>query len=214
MVLLHIEFVYISQLLLMVAVILRLSNFLTKITGLEDKEMDERHPKKYAPKKVFILEKGTYVEISYEELCERTKLNKEYASKLFLPLHGMLMEVTENVYREFYREERRQKYLDHLAEENDVLSYDKLTNDEFNGADVVIDQSMPVEDIVEAKIMQEKLKACLHHLDDDERSLIEALFFKGLSERQWSAISGVPQRTINRQKHRILMRLKKIIEKL
>lgn len=176
--------------------------------------MDEKRPKKYAPKKVFVLENNSYIEISYEELCERTKLNSVYASKLFLPLHGMLMEVTENVYREFYREERRQKYLDHLAEENNVLSYDKLTNEEFNGADVVIDQSMPVEEIVEAKIMQEKLKACLHHLDDDERSLIEALFFKDLSERQWSAISGVPQRTINRQKHRILMRLKKIIEKL
>lgn len=176
--------------------------------------MDEKRPKKYAPKKVFVLENNEYIEISYEELCERTKLNKEYVSKLFLPLHGMLMEVTENVYREFYREERRQKYLDYLAEENNVLSYDKLTNDEFNGADVVIDQSMPVEEIVEAKIMQEKLKACLHHLDDDERSLIEALFFKGLSERQWSSISGVSQPTIHRQKQRIISKIKKKFRKV
>ena len=135
-------------------------------------------------------------------------------TKLFLPLHGMLMEVTENVYREFYREERRQKYLNHLAEENNVLSYDKLTNDEFNGEDVVIDQSIPVEEIVEAKIMQEKLKACLHHLDDDDRRLIDALFFKELSERQWSAISGVSQPTIHRQKQRIISKIKKNLEKL
>lgn len=164
------------------------------------------------PKKVFILENNGYIEISYEELCERTKLNSEYASKLFLPLHGMLMEVTENVYREFYREERRKKYMEEAERKLGVFSYDQLTTDEMNGADVMIDPSKPVEDLVESKMMQEKLKACLHQLNDEERLIIEALYFRELSERDWAAISGLPQSNIHRQKHRILVRLKKILE--
>ena len=56
---------------------------------------------KYAPKKVFILENNEYVEITYEELCHREATDKSYEDKLFLPLHGMLMEVTEDVYADF-----------------------------------------------------------------------------------------------------------------
>ncbi|MDE5780912.1 MAG: hypothetical protein K2I03_05475 [Lachnospiraceae bacterium] len=34
-----------------------------------------------------------------------------------------------------------------------------------------------------------------------------------LSEREWSSISGIPQKTINDRKRRILAKLKKILEK-
>ena len=49
---------------------------------------------KYAPKKVFILEKGNYKEITYSELKQLEQADKSYMDKFFLPLHGMLMEVT------------------------------------------------------------------------------------------------------------------------
>lgn len=48
--------------------------------------------KKYAPRKVFILENGEYVEITYEELCRREESNPSYKDKLFLPLYGMIMD--------------------------------------------------------------------------------------------------------------------------
>lgn len=49
---------------------------------------------KYAPKKVFILENGLYKEITYSELKQLEQADKSYMDKFFLPLHGMLMEVT------------------------------------------------------------------------------------------------------------------------
>lgn len=64
---------------------------------------------KYAPNKVFILEDKRYVEISYEEIWQRTKQDKSFEDKLFLPLHGMLMEVAEDEYQTFYKNVRRQK---------------------------------------------------------------------------------------------------------
>lgn len=60
---------------------------------------------KYAPKKVFILSDGEYMEISYEKLCSLKK------DRRFVLLHGMLMEVSEDTYQDFYRDKRRQKYL-------------------------------------------------------------------------------------------------------
>lgn len=66
---------------------------------------------KYAPKKVFVLDNGIYTELSYEEFYLLKENNVSYADKFFIPLHGMLMEVTEETYRDFYKSQRRQKYI-------------------------------------------------------------------------------------------------------
>ncbi len=48
------------------------------------------------PKKVYILENGSYTEITYEQLCQIRSTDEEYKKKhRFLRLHGILMEVTE-----------------------------------------------------------------------------------------------------------------------
>lgn len=176
--------------------------------------MDGKHPKKYAPKKVFVLENNNYIEITAVELDERRSKDSSYQNKWFIPIHGMLMEVNEAVYREFYREEERQKYQRKQAEDMGEISYDMLTTDEMNGADILRDGALTVEEIVEIKLMVEKLRKSLALLAEDEWRLIDAIYFKGMSERQWSAISGVPQTTIGYQKRKILALLKKSLEKL
>lgn len=168
---------------------------------------------KYAPRKVFILENNIYKEITYGELCDRTQTgNPAYSDKLFLPLHGMLMEVTKDDYADFYKAENRQKYLSRQSAANGDISYDMLTTDDFNGEDILIDNGMDVAELVENKIMLEKLKECLSSLKAEEHDLINALFFRNLSEREWSAETGIPQKTINDRKRRILAKLKKLLE--
>lgn len=78
--------------------------------------------KKYAPKKVFILENNEYIEITYEELCRREESNPSYKDKRFLPLYGMIMEVDEAIYIEFYQMQRRQKYIDERSKDNKDIS--------------------------------------------------------------------------------------------
>ena len=92
---------------------------------------------KYAPKKVFILENGVYKEISYNELKQLEQADKSYMDKFFLPLHGMLMEVTEETYKEYYRDKRRQKYIDERSKLNGDVSYNALDTDETLGEDVL-----------------------------------------------------------------------------
>ena len=91
---------------------------------------------KYAPKKVFILENGNYKEITYGELKQLEQADKSYMDKFFLPLHGMLMEVTEATYKEYYRDKRRQKYIDERSKLNGDVSYNALDTDETLGEDV------------------------------------------------------------------------------
>ena len=103
-------------------------------------------------------EKGSYIEITYKELCHRKQIDASYADKFFIPLHGMLMEVTEETHRDFYKSKRRQKYIDERSAENGDFSYDMLTTDDFNGEDILPDESEPLDEQVIRKIMTDKLK--------------------------------------------------------
>lgn len=167
---------------------------------------------KYAPEKVFILENNSYIEISYEELCERTKLNKEYASKLFLPLHGMLMEVTKNVYDEFYREEERQKYLNRQSEKNGDISYDMLTAEGSNGENILADPSLPVCEQVDSRILREKLLNALKQLSSEEQELLRLIYVREMTERAIAVRYGISQVAVNKKKQKLLQKLKKIID--
>lgn len=167
---------------------------------------------KYAPKKVFILLDGEYTEISYEELCYLTEVSNQYADKLFIPLHGMLMEVTEDAYKDFYKDKRRQKYLYEQSEENGDISYDMLTTDEFNGADILIDDSIDVVAQVENKIMTDKLKQAILMLTDDEQLLIYRHYYAEISETELAPLYGISQQAVSKRIGKIRAKLKKLLE--
>ena len=170
--------------------------------------------KKYEPNKVFVLEDGAYIEISYEELIESRKLNKDYECKWFIPLHGMLMEVPEDAYREFYREEERWKYIEKRTRENGDVSYEWLIESGFDYEMLLATPKDLIEETVEVRMMESNLQQALIQLSDEEKKLIRAVFVQDMSERKWAAICGIPQRKMNRKKIRILKSLRKRLEKL
>ena len=167
---------------------------------------------KYAPKKVFILENGRYTEISYSEFISRKESDEHYKDKLFLPMHGMLMEVTKETYNEYYREKRRQKYIDERARLNGEILYDSLSTEEFNGEDILIDPQAGVDEQVELRIMTDKLAKALSLLSDEERLLVQEHFFEERSQVGLSRKYGVNQSNISRRISKILCKLKKFLE--
>ena len=168
---------------------------------------------KYAPKKVFILENGKYKEITYSELQELEQSDKSYAEKFFLPLYGMLMEVTAETYKAYYKDKRRQKYIDERSLLNGDVSYDALDTDETLGAEVFADTKTDVEVAVINKMTVAELRKAFLLLSPDERELIKVLFIDGATERKAAEIYGVSQVAIHKRKNRILAKLKDFLEK-
>ena len=167
---------------------------------------------KYAPKKVFIKENEIFIEITNEEHESRKATDEQYAKRWFIPLQGCLLEVDEQFYNEYYKEYERNKYLAALDRKNNVLSIEAFDSDDDNGVDFIVDEDEDVERQVTDKLMAEHIRYIVSLLPSDERELIEALYFKGYSERQWSKISGIPQRTVCYRKNVILQKLKKILK--
>lgn len=176
-------------------------------------QMKEDKTVKYAPKKIFILEKGNYKEITYGESKQLEQADKSYMDKFFLPLHGMLMEVTQETYKEYYRDERRQKYIDERSRLNGDVSYNALDTDETLGEDVFADEKTDVEAEVINKMTVAELRKAFLLLSPDERELIKILFIDGVTERKASEIYSVSQVAIHKRKNRILAKLKDFLEK-
>lgn len=167
---------------------------------------------KKQPKAVYIIENGKYTELTYEEFRHREQTCPLYADRLFIPLHGMLMEVSEKDYLDFYKNKRRQKYIDERSAENGDFSYDMLTTDDFNGEDILPDKSEPLDEQVVQKIMTDKLKSALPLLAEDEQKLIREIFYENLSERSLAEKYDVSQVAIHKRKVKILEKLKKIMK--
>lgn len=168
---------------------------------------------KYAPKKVFILENGNYKEITYGELKQLEQADKSYMDKFFLPLHGMLMEVTEETYKEYYRDKRRQKYIDERSKANGDVSYNALDTDETLGEDVFADTKTDVEAEVINKMTVAELRKAFLLLSPDERELITAIYIHNLTEREFAKQKGVYHNAVHKRKLRVLEKLKKFLDK-
>ena len=166
---------------------------------------------KYAKAKCFILSPDGYQEISYLDLCCRRDADPDYLRRKFIPLHGMLMEVTPEQYAEFYRVQNRQRYMERRSAENGDISVDMLTTDEFNGADILADPGVSIDELVVRKMETDKLISCIPLLEQEEQHLIRDLFYDGLTERNAAKKYGVSQVAIHKRKLRVLKKLKDLM---
>lgn len=167
--------------------------------------------KKYAPRKVFILENGEYVEITYEELCRREEIDCTYKDKLFIPLHGMIMEVDEASYREFYRAKDRDEYLTWRTRHKDI-SYSQFDDDECSGEDMLVDHSEDITEQIIQRIMVDKLNHAMLLLTSDEQLLIYRHYYAGMPETALAGIYGISQQAVSKRIAKIRAKLKKLIE--
>lgn len=162
----------------------------------------------YTPKKVFVLEGKTYLELSYAEFRQQAST---YQGRRFLPLHGMLMEVSEDAYKAFYKDKRRQKYLNERSDDNGDFSYDMLTTDEFNGEDILVDEVADTAGEAERNLLLDKLRTALVELTEEERTLLVQYYSERMSECELSDIYEISQQAVSKRVRKILAKLKNLM---
>ncbi len=120
----------------------------------------------------------------------------------YIWLKGEHIPVTQEVYEAYYRPQWRERKSEKARIFNEV-EYCDMTESDTSSA----------EDIAIAELEKESLQKALNMLSDEERALIEAIYFSKQSERTVAKIFDLPQRTVNWRKQRILAKLKKILNK-
>ena len=76
-----------------------------------------------------------------------------------------------------------------------------------------VDRQADVETMVLNRMMRQQLHKAIRDLQEEEQYLIIQLFFLERSERELAAELGISQKAANKRRHKILEKLKKILEK-
>ena len=158
--------------------------------------------------------------------CENTDGSYTY----IIVIDGIDVEVSEQLYREYATTGRKMKYLELDIKRNRTkqdpksgkavldehgqpiilpereVSLDKMVDEDW---DFPSAEPSPEDAVIEG-IDTETLYRCLEFLDGDERKLIDALFFEGMTEREYAKEIELTQKAVNKRKHKVLGKLKNL----
>ena len=121
------------------------------------------------------------------------------------------MEVSEDAYKAFYKDKRRQKYLNERSNDNGDFSYDMLTTDEFNGEDILVDEVADTAGEAEKHLLLDKLRTALFKLSEEERTLLVQYYSERMSECELSDIYKISQQAVSKRVRKILAKLKNLM---
>lgn len=149
----------------------------------------------------------------------------------FIKIDGEQIPVTEEVYRAYKRpawaERKRQERSKRCVISNgkdgtkrctddcskcdkqrtgSVLSLNKFIDDGYEITDPV-----DLAEFVADKLLLEQLVSALDELGPDERSLINALFYKERTERDYAAEIGISNQAVGKRKHKVIEKLRGIM---
>lgn len=134
--------------------------------------------------------------------------------KYYLPVKGNMIEVTETVYRAFYKHKNREEYED-KREAQKVLSFNALDTETSTGESLMPDmEDTDPENQALARELMSQLHRCIAHLPRAERELIKALYFDGMTETQYASKIKMSQPGICRRHQKILAKLRKLMNNI
>ncbi len=131
----------------------------------------------------------------------------------YLFVRGIKVEVTEEVYKKYWIEANRERYLVRLDRQHQLLHFSDYDQPNDLYINHIADKRMSIEKqlIVKERIIH--LHQVLAQLVQEERELINALYYDGKTLREVAEIDEVSPRVIMKRRNNILKKLKEILDK-
>lgn len=124
------------------------------------------------------------------------------------------IEVSEEIYQTYRRtawniDDNNASFYAHEIQMSSLIGGEDGAYENFR-------EFIDTENTPDVTVLKELEKAALHRiiaqLTESERKLIQAIYFDGLTEREYASLTGLPQKTVNNRKLAILRKLKKQLE--
>ncbi len=121
------------------------------------------------------------------------------------------VEVSDEVYTAYTRsgwniDDNNSSFYKHEIQISSLVKNEDINYENFHELSSV---ERHTEHLVERRLGIEKIKNAILILSPDEQMLIRALFFEGVSEREYASRLGIPQKTLNNRKLKLLSKLRK-----
>ena len=140
----------------------------------------------------------------------RGKKPQERKSYVLRVENGTLVEVTREVYLEWYQSRRRERYQNEKMQKHGVCSLESL---EENGCFSVQSNISPEEEVFK-KIYIDKLREAMENLPEEDAYLIYLLFFEEVTVKEAAQLCGCSRKTIQNRRKRILETLHQMLQGL
>lgn len=130
----------------------------------------------------------------------RGKRPKERKCYVLRTSDGTVVEVTREVYLEWYQSRRRERYQNEKKQKYSVSSLEALPE-----KGMILDgMADSLEDTVIRKICVEKLQSVMEELAEEDVYLLYLLFFEEVTVKEAAQLCGCSRKTIANRRNRIL----------
>lgn len=147
------------------------------------------------------------------------------SKKFIMPdFRKMYPDASDEIIAVLRQTERKMQYQEYdlksehirINQKNKTVTYVPSREDSLERL-LSIDKQFPVdqlsvEDEVISRLMHESLYAALRLLTDDEHCLIVQLYFFGKTERELAELMALSQNSINKRRHKVLKKLRDLLE--
>lgn len=134
-------------------------------------------------------------------------MTKEY----YLYVGGQKIKVSEQIYKAYWQEREHEKYLEQVDKKNHLLFFSSLNHD-GNFENNLEDKNVDVEKVVATQMMIEALRNAMLKLNEEEREIIERLYFNDETVRSVAKLKSITHPALIKRRNKILEKLKKFIE--
>ena len=123
-----------------------------------------------------------------------------------------LVPVTREVYEEYHRMERRERYLVERDQDNSLIFFSTLRAEDSSTDVPIRDSGVDVEEEVIKQMFLDKLPKALALLSDDEIEMIRDVYWNDVSIRELARKTDTAKSTLLNKRDRVLAKLRKVLE--
>ncbi len=140
----------------------------------------------------------------------RGKKPKERGKYIIRLNNGTLVEVNREIYLEWYRSKRKERYQKERDREYGVCSIEKLHEKGYFPERSASTQDTTLEAALRNEC-REKLENALKNLPEEDIRLVRLLYFEEMTVKKTAEIFGCSRKTIRNRRRRILKEIRKMM---
>lgn len=126
----------------------------------------------------------------------------------YIYVRGKKIYVPDEVYKVYKKQLNHEAYLNRLDRKNRVYSFEDYKID----LNSIADENVDIEKIIETKMRIEDLYKALEKLNEEEKKVIDSLYFKEMTIRDLAKEQQVSSKKIFSFRNKILKKLKEMLE--
>lgn len=126
----------------------------------------------------------------------------------YIYVRGQKIYVSDEIYKAYKKQINHEAHLNRLNRKHKVYGFEDYKLD----LNSIVDENVDIEKIIETKMRIEDLYQALEKLNDEERKVIDSLYFKEMTIRDLAKEQQVSSKKIFSYRNKILKKLKEMLE--